>query len=238
MIYDDVTGLGFGNAKGLNAYYHKNKKHIKKVLANERRSYNAYYHSAYYRMQSSPAYQKAYIENLRALYDSISRANYPPKPRPKPHKSFWGKIGHGISSRANFVGHEVNDHVVKHWRGIAQTALILGATIAGAACVLASGGICAGVIAGYELGTVAATASGYLLTGGMGAISGAGAYGLGGGDHDTEGYLKAGVWGAAGNVGMGYVSKVVGRAAAGLRFQGTFTSILKRVFTRGRYWKP
>jgi RHS repeat-associated protein len=96
MLYDDVTGLGFGNAKGLEAYYHKNKKTVKKIIANQRRSYNIYYHSAYYRMQSSAAYQKAYMKYLRGLYNAISRANYPPKPKPKPkpHKSFWGKIMH------------------------------------------------------------------------------------------------------------------------------------------------
>jgi RHS repeat-associated protein len=96
MIYDDVTHAGYGSVKNLSHYYHKNKKQYKKILANERRSYNAYYHSAYYRAQSSPAYQKAYMKYLRSVYDQISRANYPPKPKPKPHKSFWGKIGHAI----------------------------------------------------------------------------------------------------------------------------------------------
>lgn len=108
MLYDDVTGLGFGNVKGLNDYYHKNKKQITKILASQRRSYNIYYHSTYYRMQSSPEYIRAYAHSLQSVYDALSKANYPPKPKPKPHRSFWGKVGHGLASGAKAVGHGID----------------------------------------------------------------------------------------------------------------------------------
>jgi RHS repeat-associated protein len=107
MVYDDITHLGFGSGKAITAYHKKHKKQIKKMLASERRSYNIYYHSAYYRIQSSAAYQRAYLARLRALYNAISRANYPPKPKPKKHHtSFWGRIkkavSHGIDKAAQF----------------------------------------------------------------------------------------------------------------------------------------
>jgi RHS repeat-associated protein len=100
MLYDDNTGLGFGNGKVLSHYYHKNKKAVRKIIASRNRSWNVFYHSAYYRWIGSPAYQKAYSKYLRAQYAAITRANYPPKPKPKPHKSFWGKIGHAIKKYA------------------------------------------------------------------------------------------------------------------------------------------
>jgi RHS repeat-associated protein len=100
MLYDDSTGMAFGNGKLLSDYYHKNKKTVRKIIASRNRSWNIFYHSAYYRWISSPAYQRAYTKYLKAQYDAITRANYPPKPKPKPHKSFWGKIGHAVKKYA------------------------------------------------------------------------------------------------------------------------------------------
>jgi RHS repeat-associated protein len=100
MLYDDSTGMAFGNGKLLSNYYHKHKKAVRKIIASRNRSWNIFYHSAYYRWIGSPAYQRAYTKYLRAQYDAISRANYPPKPKPKPHKSFWGKIGHAAKKYA------------------------------------------------------------------------------------------------------------------------------------------
>jgi RHS repeat-associated protein len=119
----------------------------------------------------------------------------------------------------------VKRHIVKHWRGIAQVALWSAAGIAGAACIAATAGVCGGVVAGY------------LIAGGLGAAAGAGSYALSGGKHTKRGYASAAAWGAAANVGSIYLGRVVGRASAGLRFRGSFTSIVRRVFTRGRYWR-
>ena len=106
MLYDDSTGMAFGNGKLLSNYYHKNRKAVRKIIASRNRSWNIFYHSAYYRWISSPAYQRAYTKNLRAQYDAITRANNPPKlcvpgpPKKEHHKSFWGKLGHAFVKAA------------------------------------------------------------------------------------------------------------------------------------------
>jgi hypothetical protein len=179
MLYDDVTGKGFGNGKAITSYYKKNKKQVKKILANQNRSWKVYYHSDYYKKQSSPAYVKAYTKYLKALYDAMSRANYPPKPKPKPkpHKSFWGKVGHGIATGAKATGHALktagkavakgvqawgSGEVMSYVEHMIAPLIIAGLTIAITATIVTAGCAATGVV----LCVAAALYGGALAAGG------------------------------------------------------------------------
>ncbi len=78
MVYDDITHKGFGSGKAVTQYHKKHAKATKRMLAEQRRAYNVYRHSAYYRIQSTKAYQRAYLKHLNAVYKAISETNYPP----------------------------------------------------------------------------------------------------------------------------------------------------------------
>ena len=134
--------------------------------------------------------------------------------------SSYGYVGGdplNFSDPTGLCGHwyDLACQVGDHWRGIAQTAVIVGAVVATTACV-------ASVICGVG---VAATIAG---TAAIGAGAGAAVYGLGAGSHTAEGYASSALWGAAAGVAgaacltaaVGICASELGQAWAGVGIGG------------------
>jgi RHS repeat-associated protein len=81
-----------------------------------------------------------------------------------------GCVSDAASATAGYVG--------DHWHGIAQGAVAVGTAVAIGGCIVATEGICAGVVATYAVNA------------GIGAASGAAGYALSGGTHTLNGYLE------------------------------------------------
>ena len=111
------------------------------------------------------------------------------------------------------------------WRTGATIAIGVVAAGAAAACVAATLGICGGAI-----GT-------YLVTAGIGAVSGAGAYAVSSGRHTGGGYAQAAAVGGLLGVGGTYLGRVAQRVMASLRFTGSVRQIVRRAVQNGRFWR-
>ncbi|MEU4284930.1 RHS repeat-associated core domain-containing protein [Nocardiopsis dassonvillei] len=104
---------------------------------------------------------------------------------------------------------------------LAQTGIALGATVLGGMCIVATVGACAGL-------------GGILIAGAIGAGGGMAAYSIGSGEKTREGYIRAGLGGALGNMGGGAVGRVAGARVIGTHARGaSFSQVVVRTF-RGR----
>jgi RHS repeat-associated protein len=213
-------------------YYHKCNKKAKKEaikrtnarVARENRAYRAY--QKWLKAQKAKAKAAA---KKRAAQKAAAKKKAKAKPKPKKKggcRGFFGCIGHGLKKGWDKSGGKAVSGVRKHWRGITQGIITGAAIIGGAVCIMASAGICGGLIAGYAIAA------------GIGAGAGVANYGIGGGKHSRNGYLAAGGIGAVANVGGVYGGKVAFRAGASLRFRGSAWQITKRLFSDKKYWKP
>jgi hypothetical protein len=108
--------------------------------------------------------------------------------------SNWGGLVHGISSAFDTVRHTVAHladngvtEITSHWRGIVKIGILTVTIVGGAACVLASAGVCGALafnVGGVEL-SGGAIAAGVVVGAGEGAVD----YALDCGSHSVLGYL-------------------------------------------------
>ncbi|OIV39299.1 hypothetical protein BIV57_00135 [Mangrovactinospora gilvigrisea] len=106
----------------------------------ERRSYNSYLRSSYYRTQTRAFYNWLYHRPSHTVHIRYSAASYN-RPSPKPHRSFFSSIVHSVSKEFS-----------NHWREIASIA-------AGGVFVIASGVCAASIVCGVALGVAGALAT-------------------------------------------------------------------------------
>jgi RHS repeat-associated protein len=167
-------------------------------------------------------------KQLGAYYDDVVNG-----------KSNWADhVGHAITGTASGIASDIGGEFKDHWRGMAQFTITAAAIGFATWCGAASAGVCTGVIAGVAPSLTTRLLITYGISAGVGGASAAANYELSTDPHSTRGLFDAARDGAWQNAFGTYASKVGFRAAAGLRFRGSFGAIVKRLFTRGRYWKP
>ncbi len=154
MIYDDFTGLGYGNAKVMKNSYKKRgyldsrgrptKKYRKAVAAYDKR-WNSYYNSSYYKKEMQWAEQA----NARAAAERKAQAEARRKAQEAERRKkdgILGSIGKGLSNAWDNTGGKavsgiadaagaVGDHFSDHWRDYLANGVLVAGAVGGLACL-------------------------------------------------------------------------------------------------------
>lgn len=163
MIYDDVTGLGYGNAKVMKNHYKRigyldskgrATKKYKRKLAEQNRSWNSYYSSSYYKNQMKQD-QQAAAAQLKAQAEARRKAQEAER---RKKDGIFGKIASGIGDKVDSFKENVTSADWWKHKGV-DIGIGMLATAGTAACI-------ASVVCGAGLFTVGAAG---LFVAGMGA---------------------------------------------------------------------
>jgi RHS repeat-associated protein len=160
MIYDDFTGLGYGNTKSMKHAYqkwgyrdsrgHTTKKYRTKLRALNK-SYSTYYRSSYYKNQLREAAQANAKAAARAKAQAEARRKAAEAERRK-KDGIFGSLKKGLNWAGSTVKNAAND--AKEWAKDHKTTIAGVAAGVGCGIAIASVagvGLC-GVIAGTALG--------------------------------------------------------------------------------------
>ncbi|MGX1907437.1 RHS repeat domain-containing protein [Streptomyces phaeochromogenes] len=158
MLYDDLTGLGYGNTKVMKNAYKKwgyldskgrTTKKYKKRLAAYNKSWNSYYASSYYKSGMKEAQQAnaraAAKLKAKAKAQAAERARKAAEAERRKKDSIFGSISSGLGKAWDNTGGKVvsgvtsaagavGDHFSDHWRDYVNAGLVVGGFLAGAAC--------------------------------------------------------------------------------------------------------
>lgn len=233
MIYDDFTGLGYGNAKVMKSAYKKwgyltksgapTKKYKRAVAAYDKRM-NKYYNSSYYKAEMKEAQQA----NARAEAQRKAQAEARRKAQEKERRQkdgIFGWVKKGLSKTHNFIQ---DNSTALGWVGVGlgvasmvtplgwvATAAMVGGFVLGAAttadaCMSRQWGSCA--MGAASLGTAGlALGAGKMVTSMLREAEGAGAF--------LRPVFKGGVLVSRGIAAVGNVSSVgfatIGTATGG-----------------------
>ncbi|MGW7280165.1 RHS repeat domain-containing protein [Streptomyces sp. NPDC054844] len=162
MIYDDFTGLGYGNTTAMKHAYQKwgyrdskgnTTQKYRNKLAALNKSYSTYYKSSYYKKLMREAAQANAKAAARAKAQAEARRKAAEAERRK-KDGIWGNIKKGNWGAAwdNSGGKAVSavsDHFSDHWRDYTNAGIVVGGFLAGAAC---GATIVCGVAVGLTVG--------------------------------------------------------------------------------------
>jgi RHS repeat-associated protein len=240
VLYDDLTGLGYGNTTALKNNYEKQgyidsrgnttqKYHDK--LSNMQKSFQEYWNTCGMDPEcNGTAAAERRAEKIKADRDRADReAAEKRRKSNERNESFMDKLRRGDFSGAtktawDNTGGEAVSFLGNNWRPIAKWTIIGTAVVAGSICAAATAGICAG-------------AGGVLVMGAIGAGQGIAIHAVAGGENTVGGYARAGIEGAVTGT-IGGVAKPL--MMTGMRvapYQSVSTMASSAWHNGGRAWK-